>query len=660
MRNLINISWLVFFISIFWGTAYGVEIPSGFGEINSAAGVKLFGSHDSTTYVQVVDLSKGAKVRFLTNSIADPGTGKGVYGGNNPTINKKPISDIWDNRNADNYFSLCNGALFGDGKLDYLADDNVLVYPIIADNNLISGGSKVNENGKYGLRMLEIWNDKADIRNVSSSLPKPTLIKNQTTAPNVLVGSAVDSGPDSAPEWKGRTMAGVLSKTNNGIIDTVVILVSRSSTIQNAVQTLRNFGVKSDDKVVMFDGADSSQLIAMNKSGNKETLIWGNTWKQLPQTIGIQAGVNTLAPVPTPSIDKSSFVSDGTYVDNTRVNGGTSFTKEWTIKNVGTTTWNSSYKLKYVSGARLSSVNEIAVSGSVPPNSSYTFKIPMYAPSAQSSEKTYKEDWKLTAPAGSTINVGNSSTVWVQIKVPAIVLVNKVSFVSENYSDNTKVTGGASFTKEWTIKNVGTTTWNSSYKLKYVSGGRLSGTNEVAVSGSVPPNSSYTFKVPMYAPSAQTSEKTYKEDWKLTAPSGSTINVGNSSTVWVQIKVPAIVLVDKVSFVSENYSDNTKVTGGTSFTKEWSVKNTGNTTWNSSYKLKYVSGGRLSSTNEVAVSGSVPPGSSYKFKVSMKAPTAQSSEKTYREDWKLTAPSGSTINVGNSSTVWVQIKVPKK
>jgi surface antigen len=240
---------------------------------------------------------------------------------------------------------------------------------------------------------------------------------------------------------------------------------------------------------------------------------------------------------------------------------------------------------------------------------------------------------------------------------------DKASWVSETISDNTKMTGGSSFNKTWTIKNSGTSTWTSSYKLKYASnqGGRLSSTSEVKISGSISPGKTYTFTVPMKAPAAQTSEKTYREDWKFTNASGSTISVGSSSTIWAQIKVSATAppLTDKASLVSETIPDNTKVPGGTAFEKKWTIKNSGTSTWTSSYKLTYASnqGGRLSSISEVKISGSVSPGNSYTFTVPMKAPAAQTSEKTYREDWKFTNASGSTISVGSSPTIWVQIKV---
>lgn len=516
------------------GSAWGASgIPQNYSAISTAVGVTLYQSYDSKTYVQKIELNKGAAVRFMVNSINDQGKNKGVYGGDNPTILKKDLSSIWDDYSSgDNkLFSICNGELFGDGAVDRFFSNNVLVYPLIVNTKLITGGNKVNENGKFGLRMLEIRSDRADIRTLASNTPINP-IKNQTDAPNVMVGHAVDSSPDPSPQSIGRTMVGVAASNPKfpTTYDTVYILVSSGMKIQEAVQTLLNFGVPNDTKTVMFDGSGSSQLLALNNTNQRNQFVWGDG-RHIPQTIGVVAGKAPAA------VDKAGFVSDGSYVDNTRVSGGTSFVKEWTIQNNGTTTWNSGYKIKYSSGGRLSSINEVAISGTVPPNSMYTFRVSMNAPAAMSSDKTYREEWKLVAPSGTSINVGNSSTLWTQIVVPAIQLVDGASFKSETYPDGTKVNGSTSFTKEWTLKNTGTTTWNSGYKLKYVSGGKMSTSSEIPISGTVAPNSTYTFKVQMKSPAAASTEKGYREDWKLVSSSGKTINVGGSSTVWVDIRV---------------------------------------------------------------------------------------------------------------------------
>ena len=242
----------------------------------------------------------------------------------------------------------------------------------------------------------------------------------------------------------------------------------------------------------------------------------------------------------------------------------------------------------------------------------------------------------------------------------AFAVANAATYVSETYADNTKVSGGTSFTKSWTIRNNGTSTWDSGYKLRWVSGDLSTSHSDVHISGTVAPGGTYTFNVPMKAPAAKSSEATYREDWKFTTPSGIIINVSGSSTIWALIKVPASsssTKTDAATYVSETIPDNTKVNGGASFTKTWTIRNSGTSTWNSSYKLRWVSGSLSTSHSDIPISGSVAPGGTYTFSVPMKAPASQSSESSYRDDWKFTNPSGTTINISGSSTIWAIVKV---
>lgn len=145
------------------------------------------------------------------------------------------------------------------------------------------------------------------------------------------------------------------------------------------------------------------------------------SWTCKGQNGGINANCSASRESSTILTDKATFLSE-TIPDNTQFNGGESFTKTWTIKNIGTSTWNSGYKLYYYtnSGGRLSKKTSISISGTVAPNHTYTFSIPMQAPSAQSSEKTYTEYWQFKNPSGSTISLSGSNSyyaVWAKIKV---------------------------------------------------------------------------------------------------------------------------------------------------------------------------------------------------------------------------------------------------
>jgi len=121
--------------------------------------------------------------------------------------------------------------------------------------------------------------------------------------------------------------------------------------------------------------------------------------------------------IPPPTVDKAAFVSE-TISDGTDFYPNTSFTKTWTIRNSGTSTWNSNYYLEYVgtnfSGTLSTSQSIRRVGVTVSPGYQYTFSIPMQSPG--STGTGFREDWRLRGPNG-VINVDSSPTVWALIDV---------------------------------------------------------------------------------------------------------------------------------------------------------------------------------------------------------------------------------------------------
>jgi hypothetical protein len=177
----------------------------------------------------------------------------------------------------------------------------------------------------------------------------------------------------------------------------------------------------------------------------------------------------------------------------------------------------------------------------------------------------------------------------------------KATLVSETIPIGTPITAGQSFTKTWTIKNSGTTTWDSTIQLKWVSGASLSNHSNIPVSGTVAPGASTTFSAAMTAP---TSTGTYREDWKLVGSSGTTIPVSGSNTVWASIVVAnnaalggkvldaktlqplsgAAVLVG-TSGATTNGTGDYLASGLASGTYTLSVSKTGYDTWSGSITL---------------------------------------------------------------------------
>ena len=109
------------------------------------------------------------------------------------------------------------------------------------------------------------------------------------------------------------------------------------------------------------------------------------------------------------SCDNAAYVSDVTIPDGTSLTIGSTFTKTWTIKNTGTCTWTSTYKLKYASGSQMSGTTT-SIGSTVAPGSSINVSVTMTVPSTTG---TYTGYWRM---------VNDSSTFfggYVTVKIVA-------------------------------------------------------------------------------------------------------------------------------------------------------------------------------------------------------------------------------------------------
>jgi hypothetical protein len=134
---------------------------------------------------------------------------------------------------------------------------------------------------------------------------------------------------------------------------------------------------------------------------------------------------NTFTPVPplqpVSKCDAASFESDVTYPDGSTVSLGSTFTKIWRIKNVGTCTWTSSYAIVFVSGEKLGAPNAVSLPGSVGPGQTIDIPVNLTAPNA---EGRYRGDWKLRNSSGVVFGVGalGDSNFYVDVNVSGFII----------------------------------------------------------------------------------------------------------------------------------------------------------------------------------------------------------------------------------------------
>ncbi|HUI88901.1 MAG TPA: NBR1-Ig-like domain-containing protein [Anaerolineales bacterium] len=109
------------------------------------------------------------------------------------------------------------------------------------------------------------------------------------------------------------------------------------------------------------------------------------------------------------------------------------------------------------------------------------------------------------------------------------------TFIGETIPDGTIESPGAIFTKTWTIQNSGTCTWDTTWKLVFVSGDNMGGGYSLSFPQTVAPGQNVDLPIVLTAPTAAGSYTGY---WKLQSPWNYTFGDSDSGNpFWVTINV---------------------------------------------------------------------------------------------------------------------------
>jgi hypothetical protein len=106
---------------------------------------------------------------------------------------------------------------------------------------------------------------------------------------------------------------------------------------------------------------------------------------------------------------------------------------------------------------------------------------------------------------------------------------------------------------------------------------------------------------------------------------------------------------NNATFVTETITDNTVFSPGDTFTKTWTIRNSGQCTWDTDYQLVFTSGNSLSGDTSSDLPHDVPPGGVVVLSVDLKAPGTPG---TYKGEWAIQSDDGYLF-----AKFWVQIKV---
>ncbi|MEZ4614263.1 MAG: NBR1-Ig-like domain-containing protein [Caldilineaceae bacterium] len=108
-------------------------------------------------------------------------------------------------------------------------------------------------------------------------------------------------------------------------------------------------------------------------------------------------------------------------------------------------------------------------------------------------------------------------------------------------------------------------------------------------------------------------------------------------------------LQDSAIYVSDQIADGTRFKAGTQIEQQWTVRNSGTTTWGAGYELAFESGVQLGDRSTIAASATAP-GVEATFSLTFAAPTAPGN---YRSNWRLRNAAGQWFG----QRLWVDITV---
>jgi hypothetical protein len=83
--------------------------------------------------------------------------------------------------------------------------------------------------------------------------------------------------------------------------------------------------------------------------------------------------------------------------DGSLINEGDTFNKIWRMKNTGSCTWDTGYRLVFVDGAQMNAPSTVSVPRVVPPGGIVDITVPMIAPNTMG---VYRSRWQMSNQAG--------------------------------------------------------------------------------------------------------------------------------------------------------------------------------------------------------------------------------------------------------------------
>ncbi|MFK7800306.1 MAG: NBR1-Ig-like domain-containing protein [Anaerolineae bacterium] len=238
--------------------------------------------------------------------------------------------------------------------------------------------------------------------------------------------------------------------------------------------------------------------------------------------------------------DNYRFVTDVTIPDNSVLQVGHTMRKVWRVRNTGMTSWGDGYTLRHVRNENFAKdgIKEIPLPPAQP-GQTIDIGLDITAPSSPGEHKT---SWRPFNSQGNPFGF----ELFALIRVPTPIATRRRS--DSRLKEHTTVANGKkfkvgeAFTKQWTVNNVGDSTWGPGFTLAFVDGDQMGGPESVSVRPTAPGQSAM-IGVPLTAPSVPGG---YSARWRMRDPEGKLFG----SPMLVRIIVePAGTAVDLLPYM---------------------------------------------------------------------------------------------------------------
>lgn len=228
-------------------------------------------------------------------------------------------------------------------------------------------------------------------------------------------------------------------------------------------------------------------------------------------------------------------------------------------------------------------------------------------------------------------DVVDPTRYFTDVTVP---LIDELAFLADvTVPDGATVEAGKPFTKTWRVGNTGTSSWIEGFVLEHVGGDRMNGPERIPLP-ELKPDAVAEISLDLVAPSEPGRHRT---TWKGRNARGRFF----AFELYADFFVTPVTRRDEAVLIADvTIPDGTVVNVGQTFLKTWRVRNTGDTTWDTAYRLVYTGGSASDTPMGAPTENPLPtvaPGTTADLTLSLTAPEKVGA---HRSNWRLHNPRG--------------------